>query len=116
MTTKKKAPRNVASMRRIDRFAELGFRGAPSMREFIGNEPDRRVVAYLRQGWCLAATSGTAVDVLDPSRGSPGFLDDHTDGVWRWTETLPYYVETYGLRRPGGVSTSSICRRRAPSA
>ena len=36
-------------------------------------------------------------DVLDPRRGDVVPMSYRTDGTWVWTETVTYYLETYGL-------------------
>ena len=87
--------------KRLDYFAELGFEGGASIRDFVGGPVDSRVVEYLRAGRNVAASSGVAYDVLDPGhKGMIGTTDEMTDGEWCWIQALPYYVETYGLILP----------------
>jgi hypothetical protein len=61
-----------------------------------GDQPDR-VLAYLRAGRVLLATTAPSADVVDPRRGDVVPMSYRTDGAWVWTDTVTYYLETYGL-------------------
>jgi hypothetical protein len=84
----------------------------PSMREFLGDRPQKdqdRVLEYLRSGHVLALTMGAdLIDCFDRSRrANPiihGRLEGGTtpmgDGVWFWYAGLIYFIETYNVRLP----------------
>jgi len=55
------------------------------------------VLDYLNGGTVLLATTERMADVLDPSLGAAVPMSYRTDGVWVWTDTVTYYLETYGL-------------------
>ncbi|MFG1849482.1 hypothetical protein [Micromonospora carbonacea] len=56
-----------------------------------------RVLAYLRAGHVLMATTAGAPDVVEPRRGDVVPMSYRTDGTWIWTDTVAYYLESYGL-------------------
>lgn len=68
-------------------------------RRAAGDPEEPRVAAYLRRGNLLVASPGVVFDVLQRHTpiGSGSIL---TDGVWAWTDTLAYYLETYHLALP----------------
>ena len=93
---------------RIVGFSELRggrYRSQPSIRDLVTPEPhpdEAGGIAYLEQGTRLVYRMGSSpTDVID---GSPldGSLNGHTlsDGLWAWSDELPYYVRKYHVRLP----------------
>ncbi|MFP2907068.1 hypothetical protein ACLESD_18875 [Pyxidicoccus sp. 3LFB2] len=58
------------------------------------------IVRYLRTATVFAVTAGISRDLLAPERPIIDSLSHLTDGVWSWSNDLPYYVETYNAELP----------------
>jgi hypothetical protein len=56
-----------------------------------------QVLQFLRSGLPLLVTTERSADILDSSRGPVVPMSFRTDGRWIWTDTVSYYLETYGL-------------------
>ena len=80
---------------------ELSWNGSihQSISSTAHHEEDK-ILAYLRQGFVILATTHIARDVFSPE-GVP-ICAPHllTDGVWIWPRTLIYYIEKYHCRLP----------------
>jgi hypothetical protein len=61
-----------------------------------GDEP-RLVLDFLKAGDVLLATTARERDVFDSSLGDVVSQNFRTDGTWIWTDSVTYYLETYGL-------------------
>ncbi|AGL14089.1 hypothetical protein L083_0579 [Actinoplanes sp. N902-109] len=55
------------------------------------------VAAYLEAGAPVLATASRLPDVVEPQRGAVVPMSYRTDGHWLWTESVAYYLRTYGL-------------------
>src|SRR3954453_3489315 len=56
----------------------------------------RRLADYLRAGRPILTTTALEIDRVDPSRGKAAPQSFRTDAGWIWTDTVTYYLETYG--------------------
>lgn len=87
-------------------FRENGFSDChdlPSIADLVGEVPqpnEDRAVAYLRSAPGIGGRSGVRCDVLDPSSRKPMGVSIHSDGVYTWDDSLPYYVEKYHFHLP----------------
>ncbi|WP_041841709.1 hypothetical protein [Actinoplanes friuliensis] len=62
------------------------------------DDPDRdRIADRLDGGSPILATADRLTDVVDPARGAVVPMSYRTDGRWIWTESVSYYLRTYGL-------------------
>ena len=52
---------------------------------------------FLKAGDVLLATTARETDVFDSSLGEVVPQNFRTDGTWIWTDTVTYYLDTYGL-------------------
>lgn len=61
-----------------------------------------QVVAYMKEGLCVAAAFQVVRDLLwdGPRRSTGGGLILCTDGVWVWASPLTFYAEQYDLSLP----------------
>jgi hypothetical protein len=70
----------------------------------VGARGEReRLLAYLRGGALVLATTATMDDVLDPAAGAVVPANFRTDGEWIWTDTAEYYLSRHGLALDGGL-------------
>ncbi|WKU05339.1 hypothetical protein [Micromonospora sp. HUAS LYJ1] len=60
-----------------------------------------QVLGYLDAGEPLLSTTTREPDVLDTSLGQVVPQSFRTDGTWIWTDTVAYYLRTYGLAPDG---------------
>lgn len=65
----------------------------------VGIENEMRVSEYLKRGSPLVICPGVEFDVFN-GHGPIGSGSILTDGVWAWSDTLPYYLETYHIDLP----------------
>jgi hypothetical protein len=56
-----------------------------------------RVLEFLEGGDVLLATTALEQDIFDGSLGEVVGQTFRTDGTWIWTDTVAYYLRTYGL-------------------
>jgi hypothetical protein len=56
-----------------------------------------RVLEYLRGGYPVLMTTATMDDILDPAAGPVVPSSFRTDGVWIWTDAVPYYLSRHGV-------------------
>ncbi|MCD5310310.1 hypothetical protein [Kineosporia babensis] len=56
-----------------------------------------RLLDYLAGAPPVLATDTTMPDVMLPDAGYEVSMTLRTDGVWVWSDTVPYYLEEYGL-------------------
>lgn len=56
-----------------------------------------RILAYLRGGLPVLATTERVADLVEPGNGDVVPLTFLTDGSWVWTETVNYYLEVHRL-------------------
>ena len=75
-------------------------------------DPDRRrrLSDYLKAGRPILSTTARHIDRVDRTRGQVVPLSFRTDGAWIWTDTVTYYLDTYGLQ-PDNELTSHIAAR-----
>ncbi|MCM4078058.1 hypothetical protein [Paractinoplanes hotanensis] len=57
----------------------------------------QRVSAYLEAGSAVLGTDGRLPDLVEPGRGEVVPMSYRTDGRWLWTDSVAYYLRTYGL-------------------
>jgi hypothetical protein len=95
----------------MDRLRPVGFYtldgrsvfGDVDLREAVSASPHQdepRIIDYLNQGVCVAASGGYAHDYLDLTAAVGLQMNLLTDGVWEWPSYLVYYVRKYHLRLP----------------
>ncbi|WP_018637232.1 hypothetical protein [Parafrankia elaeagni] len=81
-------------------FDEVDPQGGPRFavdRPRVDGADRARIAAYLDAGVPVLGTSATMIDVVEPARGVVVPLTFRTDGSWVWTDTVSYYLTTYGL-------------------
>ncbi|MCK9897130.1 hypothetical protein [Frankia sp. AgB32] len=61
------------------------------------DETKDRVLRYLNSGPIVLRTTGRTDDVVDPSRGKVVPVSFRTDGTWIWTDSVAYYLGSYGF-------------------
>jgi hypothetical protein len=66
----------------------------------VGDEEEKLIIAYLRNGRVDAASPGVAFDILSDEKKVIGTGDALSDGTWWWPDYLAYYVETYHFTLP----------------
>ncbi|MEV6907494.1 hypothetical protein [Amycolatopsis sp. NPDC051071] len=76
---------------------ETGPGFAPGHPRIEDPEELRALVGYLAGGTPILVTPSLMDDVLDPDRTAAVPTNFVTDGVWIWTDTVTYYLETHGL-------------------
>lgn len=64
--------------------------------QLVGDELEL-TARYLQSGSPLLTTTEPMADVVDPQRGLVVPMNYRTDGSWVWTDTVTYYLRTYGL-------------------
>ncbi|GAA2564486.1 hypothetical protein GCM10010435_41080 [Winogradskya consettensis] len=69
----------------------------PEHPTMTGPDQPHLVLGYLNGGQVLLATTDRMTDILDPARGAVVPMSYRTDGTWIWTDTVGYYLTTYGL-------------------
>ena len=74
----------------------------PKMADNLSQEPiphKEEIVEYLRSGTLRSATGSFMTDFFT---GEIVMFPDHgrSDGVYRWGESLAYYVDKYNLKLP----------------
>lgn len=76
---------------------EVGEPGQPTLESSRGKftGPVDKLVPYLRSAHFVAVSGSGVHDDLAPDKPLIGALSIHTDGVWVWPSSYPYYVETY---------------------
>jgi hypothetical protein len=73
-----------------------GPRFDPGHPQLIGDELEL-AARYLDSGRPLLTTTERMTDVVEPQRGVVVPMNYRTDGTWVWTDTVTYYLRTYGL-------------------
>ncbi|GAB2964947.1 hypothetical protein GCM10027280_62220 [Micromonospora polyrhachis] len=63
----------------------------------LDDEERDAVLRYLEDAPVLLTSTEWMVDIFDPRGGSKVSTDHRTDGLWAWTDTVPYYLRTHGL-------------------
>ncbi|MEV7027668.1 hypothetical protein [Kitasatospora sp. NPDC093558] len=79
----------------VDPVTGPGF--APDRPRLAEGPARQAVLRYLRGGAAVLLTPMLTDDVVDPERRGVVPLGFRTDGQWIWTDTVTYYLETYGL-------------------
>lgn len=74
-----------------------GPRFAPDRPRLAGGGERERILAYLRAGTVVLATTGTMPDIVDPGRGATVPMSFRTDGTWIWTDTVTYYLAEHDV-------------------
>ena len=73
----------------------------PSIKDYVNKGTSSlidKICAYLDNGIPLIVSLGTALDVIDESKGVAGSPSILTDGKWAWSGVLSYYVKNYNLQ------------------
>lgn len=84
-------------------FKEMldGSPSDPSIKDYINKGTSSlidKICAYLDNGIPLIVSPGTALDVIDETKGVAGSPSILTDGKWAWSGVLSYYVKNYNLQ------------------
>ena len=84
-------------------FKEMpdGSPSDPSIKDYINKGTSSlidKICAYLDNGIPLIFSPGTALDVIDETKGVAGSPSILTDGKWAWSGVLSYYVKNYNLQ------------------
>jgi hypothetical protein len=87
---------------RIARVFDDGGIFSPDRPRLAGEEKER-VAAWLEAGPAVLGTDGRLPDVVDPARGESVPMSYRTDGRWLWTESVAYYLTTYGIAPEPGL-------------
>lgn len=90
------------NLRSVGYFREMpdADSSTPSIKDFINKNttyPIEKICNYLDSGLPVIVTPGTALDVIDESKGISGSPSILTDGKWAWSGVLSYYVKNYHL-------------------
>jgi hypothetical protein len=83
-------------------FKEMldGSPSDPSIKDYIHkgtSDINEKICAYLDSGIPLVVSPGTALDIIDETKGIAGTPSVLTDGTWAWSGVLSYYVKNYNL-------------------
>ncbi|MFG1885212.1 hypothetical protein [Micromonospora sp. NPDC049102] len=78
----------------VDPVTGPGF--APEHERLDDTERDA-VLRYLEDAPLLLTSTERMIDVVDPERGNVVPLDHRTDGLWVWTDSVPYYLRHHEL-------------------
>ena len=83
-------------------FREMldGSPSDPSIKDYIhkgASDLNEKICAYLDSGIPLVVSPGTALDIIDETKGIAGTPSVLTDGKWAWSGVLSYYVKNYNL-------------------
>lgn len=70
----------------------------------------RRLSDYLNAGRPILSTTARDIDRVDRTRGQVVPLSFRTDGTWIWTDTVTYYLDTYGFE-PDAELASHVAAR-----
>ena len=84
-------------------FKEMfdGSPSDPSIKDYVNKGTSSlidKICAYLDNGIPLIVSPGTAVDVIDETKGVAGSPSILTDGKWAWSGVLSYYVKNYNIQ------------------
>lgn len=84
-------------------FKEMfdGSPSDPSIKDYVNMGAHSlidKICAYLDNGIPLIVSPGTALDIIDESKGIAGSPSVLTDGKWAWSGVLSYYVKNYNLQ------------------
>jgi hypothetical protein len=84
-------------------FREMldGSPSDPSIKDYIHkgtSDINEKICAYLDSGIPLVVSPGTALDIIDETKGIAGTPSVLTDGKWAWSGVLSYYVKNYNLQ------------------
>jgi hypothetical protein len=80
----------------FDEIDATGARFRPG-HELLTGDDLHQVAGYLEAGTPVLATTGRLPDVVEPERGEVVPMSYRTDGRWLWTDSVTYYLRTYGL-------------------
>ena len=84
-------------------FKEMldGSPSDPSIKDYINKGTSSlidNICAYLDSGIPIIVSPGTALDIIDETKGIAGSPSILTDGKWAWSGVLSYYVKNYNLQ------------------
>ena len=84
-------------------FKEMldGSPSDPSIKDYINKGTSSlidNICAYLDSGIPIIVSPGTALDIIDETKGIAGSPSILTDGKWAWSGVLSYYVRNYNLQ------------------
>nr|WP_244876722.1 hypothetical protein [Actinoplanes consettensis] len=89
-------PHPIRVAKVFDVVDDRGARFEPG-HELLTGADRGQVVTWLDAGAPVFGTGSALPDVVEPSRGAVVPMTYRTDGRWLWTESVTYYVRTYGL-------------------
>lgn len=95
---------------------DIGETGQPTLEDSRGkfSGPVDKVVSYLRNAHPIMVSGSGVYDDLAPDKPLIGGLSIHTDGVWVWPSSYPYYVGTYRAEVPAQLLELASSREWAP--
>jgi hypothetical protein len=84
-------------------FKEMldGSPSDPSIKDYIHkgtSDIAEKICAYLDSGIPLVVSPGTALDIIDETKGIAGTPSVLTDGTCAWSGVLSYYVKNYNIQ------------------
>ena len=91
------------NLKSVGYFREMldGSPSDPSIKDYVNKGTSsfiNKICAYLDSGLPIIVSPGTAVDVIDETKGVAGSPSILTDGKWAWSGVLSYYVKNYNLQ------------------
>lgn len=91
------------NLKSVGYFREMldGSPSDPSIKDYVNKGTSSvidKICAYLDSGLPIIVSPGTAVDVIDKTKGVAGSPSILTDGKWAWSGVLSYYVKNYNLQ------------------
>jgi hypothetical protein len=91
------------NLKSVGYFREMldGSPSDPSIKDYVNKGTSSvidKICAYLDSGLPIIVSPGTAVDVIDETKGVAGSPSILTDGKWAWSGVLSYYVKNYNLQ------------------
>ena len=91
------------NLKSVGYFREMldGSSSDPSIKDYVNKGTSsfiNKICAYLDSGLPIIVSPGTAVDVIDETKGVAGSPSILTDGKWAWSGVLSYYVKNYNLQ------------------
>ena len=94
---------NNMNLKSVGYFKEMldGSPSDPSIKDYINKGTSSlidKICAYLDSGIPIIVSPGTALDIIDETKGTAGSPSILTDGKWAWSGVLSYYVKNYNLQ------------------
>lgn len=91
------------NLKSVGYFREMldGSPSDPSIKDYVNKGTSsaiNKICSYLDSGLPIIVSPGTAVDIIDETKGVAGSPSILTDGKWAWSGVLSYYVKNYNLQ------------------